>query len=137
MNEDSKAQLITRMILVAEEPGFCRATKWPEVQGAVPGGAEGRGGVGDFRGVYTPHPTPHRPTPHRQARAAGGPCPCPLTPFHLLCFHSEPPPLQLWDRAPRAPSDPPGSVSVAAHPSSSLSASPVIFFSQNISIIYF
>lgn len=67
-----------------------------------------------------PHPLP--------IQAAGGPCPCPLTPFHLLCFHSEPPSLQLWDRAPRAPSDPPGSASVAAHPSSSLSASPVIFF---------
>lgn len=99
-------------------------------------GAEGRGGVGDFRGVCSP-PHPH-PLPTQAGQAAGGPCPCPcpLTPFHLLCFHSEPPSLQLWDRAPRAPSDPPGSASVTAHPSSSLSASPVIFFSLRMSPLF-
>lgn len=78
MNEDSKAHLIVRMILVAEEPGFCRATKWPEVQGAVPGGAEGRGGVGDFRGVYTPQlPQPHTAPPHIGRPGGRGAMPLP------------------------------------------------------------
>lgn len=82
-------------------PGLCRGTKWPEVQGGVPvlQGADGRGGVSGTSEALAAPPQPHHhhhnPWGTQAGQAAGGLCPCPLTLFHLLCFHMEPPSSQL------------------------------------------
>lgn len=101
---------ISKMILKAEGP-------W-SLQMRQMAGATGCREKGGCRGLQRCLQVPRLPNIGRPG--GGGPCPCPLTLFHLLCFHIAPPSSQLWDGALRAPSDPPGSAFVTAHPSNDI-----------------
>lgn len=115
--------------------GLCRATKWPGVQGALARCCRGKRGCRGLQRRLQP-PTPHS-LPTQAGQAAGGGLP-PRCRFISSASTASRLHRSSGTELRGRPLIPPGSAFVAAHPSSGLSASPVIICPRiSLLFIYF